>query len=82
MTGRLCLLLLLGAQFTETRLVEVSSTTAKTVYEDNEDKFGSGNAVDSNTATSYTSNDSEPDQWLKLKLKEPTSVGTVGIINS
>eukprot|EP00116_Pleurobrachia_bachei_P011452 sb/3471714/ len=81
MVGRYCLLFLLGAILTgqaAVRQVEVVSATARTVYQSNHKPQ---NAIDDDTTTNYISDGTQSYQWLKLTLKEPTSVGNVVIIN-
>ena len=83
MAGRYCLLLLLGVTLTvqaAVKQVEVASATARTFFNNNQ---GPQNAIDGNTGTNYVSSQRQPQpyQWLKLSLKEPTSVHHVVIIN-
>eukprot|EP00116_Pleurobrachia_bachei_P011285 sb/3471547/ len=81
MVGTYSLLFLLGAILTGQAIfkqVEIVSATARTVYESNHKPK---NAIDGDTTTHYISDGSQPAQWLKLELKEPTSVGNIVIIN-
>ena len=84
MTSRLCLLFILGTILTGTTAVEqieVDSATSRTVFQNKDAKYGPEKAVDGKTTSFYSSDESQPDQWLKLTLKEPASVGNVVIIN-
>ena len=85
MTGRFCLLFLLGTTLstgsgtTVPEKVEIVSATARTFYP--QSIFKAEYAFDGNSASSYASDNSQPNQWLKLELKEPTLVGDIVVIN-
>ena len=83
MAARYYLLFISGVTLTgqaAVQQVEVASATARTFFNNNQ---GPQNAIDGNTGNNYVSSQKQPQpyQWLKLSLKEPTSVHHVVIFN-
>ena len=85
MTGRFCLLFVLGTTLstgsgtTAPEKVEIVSATVRTDFD--QSGFKAERAFDGNSSSSYVSDSSQPNQWLKLELKEPTLVGDIVVIN-